>query len=74
MVDAVQAMLPVLRELGEETGHRYQDALKTRLALIAAAPWKGLDVVAKEPASPIRYSYLLFPAGCALIESVHTSH
>ena len=73
MQTAMQAMLPVLRELGEETGHRYQDALNTRLALIAAAPWKGLDVVAKQPTSPIGYSYLLFPAGCALIGAVHMS-
>lgn len=51
--NALQAMLPVLRELGEESGHRYQDALKIRLALMAAAPWKGLDVLAKEPTSPI---------------------
>ncbi|KAK9839902.1 hypothetical protein WJX74_000152 [Apatococcus lobatus] len=47
----LEAMLPVLRELGEGEGHRYQDALRTRLALIAAAPWKGVDLAAADPAS-----------------------
>ena len=40
-------MLPVLRELGEERGHRYGESLKTRLALIAAAPWKGVTLAAE---------------------------
>ncbi|KAK9867398.1 hypothetical protein WJX84_001490 [Apatococcus fuscideae] len=45
----LEAMLPVLRELGEKEGHRYGDSLKTRLALIAAAPWKGVVLPAPEP-------------------------
>ena len=36
----MQAILPVLRELGQPKGHVRQDALVTRLALVAAAPWK----------------------------------
>lgn len=36
----VQAFLPVIREMGTPRGHLRQGSLKTRLALIAAAPWK----------------------------------
>lgn len=38
----LQAVLPVLREMGEEKGHVRQDALVTRLALIAAGPWRNI--------------------------------
>ena len=39
----VQAILPVVREMGEQKGHVRQDALITRLTLVAAAPWKMLS-------------------------------
>ena len=38
---APQALLPVIREMGTPKGHARQSSLETRLALIAAAPWKG---------------------------------
>ena len=38
----LQALLPVLRELGEEKTHRYADSIDARLALVAAAPWRGV--------------------------------
>lgn len=37
----LQALLPVLREMGTPQGHTRQSSLETRLALIAAAPWKS---------------------------------
>ncbi len=37
----LQAILPILREMGEEKGHVRQEALVTRLTLVAAAPWKS---------------------------------
>ena len=40
--DIAQAILPIIREMGEHKGHVRQEALVTRLALIAAAPWKTL--------------------------------
>ena len=39
-----QALLPVLREMGEPRGHLRQDALALRLALVAAAPWRRLEL------------------------------
>lgn len=33
-------LLPVMREMGTPRGHARQSSLETRLALIAAAPWK----------------------------------
>ena len=38
----MQALLPVLREMGEPAGHPLQPRLELRLALIAAAPWRRL--------------------------------
>lgn len=38
----MQALLPVLREMGEPIGHPLQQRLELRLALIAAAPWRRL--------------------------------
>ena len=38
----VQALLPVLREMGEPDGHPLQQRMELRLALIAAAPWRRL--------------------------------
>ena len=38
----VQALLPVMREMGEPRGHPQQARLELRLALIAAAPWRRL--------------------------------
>lgn len=37
----MQAILPVLREMGMPQGHVRQSSLEARLALIAAAPWKA---------------------------------
>ena len=39
----VQALLPVLREMGTEKGHTRQSSLEMRLALIASAPWKRAE-------------------------------
>ena len=38
----LQALLPVMREMGEPRGHPQQARLELRLALIAAAPWRRL--------------------------------
>ena len=43
MMLLVQAILPVVREMGEKKGHVRQDALVIRLTLVAAAPWKMLS-------------------------------
>ena len=37
----MQTLLPVIREMGMPKGHLNQGSLETRLALIAAAPWKS---------------------------------
>jgi len=42
----IQALLPVIREMGTVKGHARQSSLETRLALIAAAPWKGNLILA----------------------------
>ncbi len=39
----LQALLPVLREMGTEKGHTRQSSLEMRLALIASAPWKRAE-------------------------------
>ena len=43
---AMQALLPVIREMGMPNGHARQSSLEARLAIIAAAPWTdgtGMD-------------------------------
>ncbi|KAL3135934.1 hypothetical protein ABBQ32_006979 [Trebouxia sp. C0010 RCD-2024] len=39
----LEAILPVVREIGEKKGHVRQEALVTRLTLVAAAPWRVLS-------------------------------
>ena len=44
----MQALLPVIREMGMPSGHARQSSLEARLVLIAAAPWKdnaGMDTL-----------------------------
>ncbi|KAK9829312.1 hypothetical protein WJX72_005143 [[Myrmecia] bisecta] len=47
----LEAVLPVISEMGEDSGHLYQSALETRLALMAAGPWKDAAPTAGKPAS-----------------------
>lgn len=42
-LQTMQAILPVVREIGEKKGHVRQEALVTRLTLVAAAPWRVLS-------------------------------
>lgn len=56
-IAGVQALLPVLREMGELNGHPLQQRLELRLALVAAAPWRRLaDQQARAAAAASRPS------------------
>lgn len=46
----MQAILPVLREMGMAQGHVRQGSLEARLNLIAAAPWKAARTPAQTQA------------------------
>ena len=48
----MQAILPILREMGDSKGHIRQDALVTRLTLVAAAPWKVLSLRSAHTVTP----------------------
>ena len=68
----MQAILPVVREMGEKRGHVRQGALITRLTLVAAAPWKMLSFRSACTASPIQvqlacHLWLLPPAEAAFL-------
>ena len=51
----MQALLPVIREMGMLNGHARQSSLEARLAMIAAAPWK--NSTGKDP-PPCTYYFL----------------
>ncbi|KAK9826371.1 hypothetical protein WJX81_003941, partial [Elliptochloris bilobata] len=58
----LEAILPVLREMGEPDGHPLQQRLELRLALIAAAPWRCLADGQARPGAVGRPAALSFAA------------